>query len=234
MSADGSEKGGGGVGSPEWKRLLIEGAAGLGFRLDDGQVGLFRVYAEELLAWNRRINLTTITRPADIAVKHFIDSLPGAKALKPGWRILDLGSGGGFPGIPLKIVRPDLKVTLVDAVRKKVSFQKQVCRQLGLGEVQCVHARIEALGDDPHHKGVYDAVVSRALTDLGALCRLAAPLLGAHGLVIAYRGRSDEMGGGGSPLERALADNWHMENHPYLLPYGEAHRRITCCKRRPV
>ncbi|MEJ2641953.1 MAG: 16S rRNA (guanine(527)-N(7))-methyltransferase RsmG, partial [Desulfosarcinaceae bacterium] len=178
-----------GIGGSAWKQLLTTGAAHFGFRLSDAQVQRFQIFAEELLAWNRRINLTRITAPDEIALKHFVDSLPGAGDLETGWRVIDLGSGGGFPGIPLKIVRPDLEITLVDAIRKKVSFQKHICRQLGFRGIECLHARIEKLGEDPAYQGGYQAAISRALTDLDLLCRLAAPLLTVSGVVVAYRGR---------------------------------------------
>lgn len=218
------------IGEPLWRRLLTTGAASFGFRLSEAQVQFFQSYAEELLAWNRRINLTRITIQTDIAVKHFIDSLPGADLLESGWRVIDLGSGGGFPGIPLKIVRPDLKITLVDSVRKKVSFQKHICRQLGLSGIDCLHARIEDLGDDVAHKGAYDAVVSRALTNLKPLCRLAAPFLPAAGLLIAYRGRDNN---DNLNQTEKLGDTWQVDIHTYRLPYTQARRSITCCRRRP-
>jgi 16S rRNA (guanine527-N7)-methyltransferase len=217
------------IGKSEWKKLLTSGAAHFGFRLSDAQVQLFQIFAKELLAWNRRINLTRITSPAEIALKHFVDSLPGAGDLETGWRVIDLGSGGGFPGIPLKIVRPDLEITLVDAVRKKVSFQKHVCRLLGLRGIDCLHARIEDLGDDPAHQGGYVAAVSRALTDLGALCRLAAPLLTASGVVVAYRGRVADTRLGQIDC---LGDNWQTDTRTYRLPHTQAHRSITSCKHR--
>jgi 16S rRNA (guanine527-N7)-methyltransferase len=214
------------IGGPEWKKLLTSGAARFGFYLGDAQVELFQTFAKELLAWNRRINLTRITSPAEIACKHFVDSLPGAGDLGTGWRVIDLGSGGGFPGIPLKIVRPDLEITLVDAVRKKVSFQKHVCRLLDLKGIDCLHARIEALGDDPAYQGGFEAAVSRALTDLGALCRLARPLLIASGIVVAYRGR---VGDTRPDQEDGLSDNWQTDTRTYRLPHTQAHRSITSC-----
>lgn len=231
MSEDLSSLGVKRVGDRAWRRLLIQGAADFGFQLDGAQVALFTAYAEELLAWNRRFNLTTITAPADIALKHFVDSLPGAADLGRGWRVLDMGSGGGFPGIPLKIVRPDLTITLVDAVRKKVSFQKQVCRLLGLNAVHCVHARIEDLAGDTDHKGAYDAVLSRALTDLEPLCRLATPLLSDTGRVVAYRGPTGKGGGTNElPPGDEGATNWRMVTRHYRLPYTQAGRSITCCE----
>jgi 16S rRNA (guanine527-N7)-methyltransferase len=213
-----------GLGTAEWHRLLIKGAAQFGLQLGGDQLDLFQIYAEELLAWNRRINLTTITTPRDIAVKHFIDSLAGARELQRGWRVIDLGSGGGFPGIPLRIARPDLNLTLIDSVRKKNSFQKQVCRRLGLKGVRAVHARIEDLSAAPEHKGAYDAVVSRALADLALLHNLSAPLLKDEGVLIAYRGRT---AGGEEPEAPIPAKGWQMTTHSYDLPDAAACRHIT-------
>lgn len=221
--------------SQSWRRLLTDGAACFDLHLSEAQIDLFQAYAEELLAWNRRINLTSITAPADVAVKHFVDSLAGAGALQTGWRVADLGSGGGFPGIPLKIVRPDLTITLVDTVRKKTSFQKQACRQLGLKGIRAVHARIEDLAHAPEHMNHYDAVVTRALADLSRLCMLSAPLLNATGVIIAYRGRieGDIHGGSGTPGQ-ALHQCWRMNTHTYVLPHTVAHRSISLCEKLPV
>jgi 16S rRNA (guanine527-N7)-methyltransferase len=221
------------IGTYEWRQLLVKGAAQFGLQLSGGQLDLFQIYAEELLAWNRRINLTTITTPMGIAVKHFIDSLAGAGQLRIGWQVVDLGSGGGFPGIPLRIARPDLKLTLVDSVRKKNSFQKQVCRRLGLNDVRAVHARIEVLPLAPEHKGTYDAVVSRALADLTVLHRLAAPLLKKRGVLIAYRGRKMD-GGGGDPETYCPEEGWRLTSYPYDLPNTTTHRSITCSIRIPA
>lgn len=220
------------IDSQSWRRLLTEGAACFDLCLSEAQIDLFQTYAQELLAWNRRINLTTITAPAEVAIKHFVDSLAGAGTLRTGWRVADLGSGGGFPGIPLQIVRPDLTFTLVDAVRKKTSFQKQACRQLGLRGIRAVHARIEDLAHAPDHMNCYDAVVTRALTDLPRLCELAAPLLNATGVIIAYRGRTedDTHGGNGSPGQ-ALRACWRVNTRTYLLPHTEAQRSISLCER---
>jgi 16S rRNA (guanine527-N7)-methyltransferase len=217
-----------------WRHLLAEGAACFDIHLSEKQIDLFQVYAQELLAWNRRINLTTITAPAEVAIKHFVDSLAGEGELQTGWRVIDLGSGGGFPGIPLKILRPDLTITLVDAVRKKTSFQKQACRQLGLKDIWAVHARIENLAHAPDHKNRYDAVVTRALTNLPRLCELSAPLLNATGVIIAYRGRTeaDVDGASISPAE-GPARAWRLNTRSYRLPHMEDCRSITRCERLP-
>lgn len=223
------------IGSLPWRRLLAEGAACFDLQLSEAQLDLFQAYAQELLAWNRRINLTTIISPADVALKHFVDSLAGAGDLQSGWRVIDLGSGGGFPGIPLKIIRPDLTITLVDAVRKKTSFQKQACRQLGLAGIKAVHARIEGLAHAPDHMGAYDAVVTRALTDLPGLCQFSAPLLTPEGVIIAYRGRTEAGADGGNGFpDNTRPDSWRVHTRTYLLPHTDAHRSISICERSPV
>lgn len=224
-----------GIGTSDWRRLLIAGALQFGLQLRGEGLDMFRRYAEELLAWNRRINLTTITAPKDIAVKHFIDSIAGASLLHAGWRVIDLGSGAGFPGIPLRIVRPDLRITLVDSVRKKNSFQKQVCRCLGLDDVKAVHARIEDLSPTSAYSGRYDAVVSRALTGLAGLRTLAAPLLKEGGVLLAYRSHSvggDDTDPGAE--ESSPGEGWQVTDHPYLLPDSDARRRIICSIRIPT
>jgi 16S rRNA (guanine527-N7)-methyltransferase len=224
-----------GIGTSDWCRLLIAGALQFGLQLGDDGLDMFRRYAEELLAWNRRINLTTITAPKDIAVKHFIDSIAGVPLLHVGWRVIDLGSGAGFPGIPLRIVRPDLRITLVDSVRKKNSFQKQVCRCLGLDDVQAVHARIEDLSATSAYSGRYDAIVSRALTDLAGLCSLAAPLLKEGGVLLAYRSHS--VGGDDTDPDAEASsptEGWQMTDHPYILPDSDARRRIIRAIRVPT
>jgi 16S rRNA (guanine527-N7)-methyltransferase len=222
-----------GIGTSDWRRLLSEGALQFGLRLNGEALDMFRRYAEELLAWNRRINLTAITTPKEIAVKHFIDSVAGAALLQTGWQVIDLGSGAGFPGIPLRIVRPDLRLTLLDSVRKKNSFQKQICRCLGFDDVAAIHTRIEDLHTAPAYRGRYDAVVSRALTDLASLRSLAAPLLKAGGILLAYRSRTAD-GANADAEEPPTIDGWQMTDHPYILPGSDARRSITCSIKTPT
>ena len=118
------------IGSREWQRLVIDGARKLGIEIDESVVAAFSVHAFELVKWNRKINLTSITQPREIAIKHFVDSLVPAPFIPENARLLDIGSGGGFPGIPLKILKPSLSVLLIDGVRKKANFLKQLLRAL--------------------------------------------------------------------------------------------------------
>ena len=148
----------------------------------------FDRYLEMLTERNQVVNLTAITEPSEIRVKHFADSLTGLDLIKEGASILDIGSGAGFPGIPLKIARDDLTVTLLDSVNKKVAFMNDVILDLGLKNITAVHARIE----DFPHKAEFDAVVSRAVAELTTLVEYALPFVKVGGCFIAYKSEKAE------------------------------------------
>ena len=169
------------------KELFVRGTAELGVLLSSGELGRFYRFAAELQKWSRKINLTAITADEEIAVKHFLDSLTLLKVVGPKGHLLDIGSGGGFPAIPLKIARHDLRVTSVDAVEKKVIFQRHAARLLGLHNFEALHARGEELA--AHHAGAFDWVVSRAFSDIPAFVRIALPLLKEGGRIVAMKGR---------------------------------------------
>ena len=169
------------------KDLFIRGAAELGLHLAAAELGKFYTFAAELKKWSRKINLTAITADEDIAVKHFLDSLTALKVVGPKGRLLDIGSGGGFPAIPLKIVCHGLHVTSVDAVEKKVIFQRQAARLLGLHGFEALHARGEELA--AHHAGSFDWVVSRAFSDIPTFVRITLPLIKEGGKIVAMKGR---------------------------------------------
>jgi 16S rRNA (guanine527-N7)-methyltransferase len=174
------------IGSPEWSRLIVAGAAHWGLDLGADQIELFARHAQELLKWNAVTNLTTITDAEDIARSHFLDSLAPAGLIACGENVLDVGAGGGFPGLPLHIVVSDLHTTLIDAVRKKVSFLRHVVRELGLPRIQALQARVEELG--PEHTGRYDVILSRAFGTLSFMVPTALPLLKPGGRLIALKG----------------------------------------------
>lgn len=166
--------------------LLRDGAAEFGLQLGSAELGKFSRFADELVKWNRKINLTAITGGEEIVVKHFLDSLSVAAKVGLAGRVLDIGSGAGFPGIPLQIVRPDLNIVSVDAVEKKVMFQRHVARTLGLANFRAIHTRGETL---PGEYGAYfDIIISRAFTDLARFVKMVRPLLADGGTVIAMKG----------------------------------------------
>lgn len=182
--------------------LLKKGAADLGIELTAAQLNSLNLFAEELKKWNRKINLTAISDDQGIAVKHLVDSLSLLMVVQGAGRMLDIGSGGGFPCIPVKIVRPELDVVSVDAVVKKISFQKQAARLLGLSGFSALHVRAETLAAD--YAGSFDWVVSRAFSDIPSFVAMALPVLKPEGRIVAMKGKNvaEELKAAGSELER--------------------------------
>ncbi|MEE9199097.1 MAG: 16S rRNA (guanine(527)-N(7))-methyltransferase RsmG [Dehalococcoidia bacterium] len=187
--------------------ILIRGAQRLGLPLSPAQVERFEVYYRELIDWNRRVNLTRIIGREEVQVKHFLDSLTVAKALPspvpPGLRALDIGSGAGLPGVPLKILYPKMEMCLMDSVGKKTAFLEHLVATLGLEGVQVVTGRAETLAHDEAYRERFDLVVSRAVTVLAALLELTLPFCKIGGRVIAQKDASYEREPG--DVDRALA-----------------------------
>jgi 16S rRNA (guanine527-N7)-methyltransferase len=167
--------------------LLRTCAAELDIEIDPGQLAKFCELAAELRKWNRKINLTAIRDDRDIVVKHFTDSLTLLRIVNKSGSLLDIGSGGGFPSIPLKVLLPGLSVVSVDAVEKKILFQRQAARLLQLHDFTAVHARAEELVRK--YASHFDCIVSRAFSDLPHFVSLALPLLKNTGRIIAMKGR---------------------------------------------
>ncbi|WP_129125063.1 16S rRNA (guanine(527)-N(7))-methyltransferase RsmG [Geomonas oryzae] len=168
--------------------FLKKGAAELGIELTAAQLKSLDLFAEELKKWNRKINLTAITDDEGIAVKHLVDSLSLLKVVRGPARLLDIGSGGGFPGIPVKVVQPDLAIVSVDAVVKKISFQKQAVRLLGFQDFDALHVRAETLAAD--YPDYFDWVVSRAFSDIPSFVAMALPVLKPEGRIVAMKGKN--------------------------------------------
>jgi 16S rRNA (guanine527-N7)-methyltransferase len=167
--------------------LLRRCAMELGIELAADELEKFSCFADELKKWNKKINLTALRDDRDIAIKHFADSLTLLGTVKKKGSLLDLGSGGGFPAIPLKIMLPGLSVVSVDAVEKKILFQRQAARILHLHEYTALHARAEELAKS--YASHFDYVVSRAFSELPYFVSLALPLLKHNGRIVAMKGR---------------------------------------------
>jgi 16S rRNA (guanine527-N7)-methyltransferase len=173
----------------EPEKLLLAGAEALGVTLDAVARERFERYLAELLGWSARMNLTALRRPADIVREGFLDSLSLAPFIPATvGRAVDIGSGAGFPAVPLAILRPDLAFTLVEAIRKKVTFLRHAARTLQLPGVAVVQARAEDLAREPEHAGRYDLGMARAVAPLAAQAALVAPLLAPGGLFLAQAG----------------------------------------------
>ncbi len=174
---------------------LLRGARELGIPLKENHLALFQTYYEELVEWNRRFNLTAITDYEGVQVRHFLDSLscllvlPRAE-LQAGARVIDVGTGAGFPGLPLRIVCPGMRLTLLEATRKKVEFLEHLLRRLGLSDVEVIHARAEDLGHRPGYREGYDWAIARALAEMPTLVEYLLPLVRVRGAILAQKGEN--------------------------------------------
>ncbi|MCG8617976.1 MAG: 16S rRNA (guanine(527)-N(7))-methyltransferase RsmG [Desulfobacterales bacterium] len=200
---------------------LKAGAEILGITLTDEQTGAMACHARELWAWNKKINLTAITDPLASAEKHFVDALAVLPFLGNETRIMDMGSGGGFPAIPLKILAPSVSFTMVDSVRKKVNFMNHVARQLKLEGIKAVHSRVEELAKSPDHACTYDAVISRGFTGLEAFADLALPMLTQGGCIYALKGKQAL-----EEVTPGLQERFYITHDHYLLPFEKSDRYL--------
>lgn len=168
---------------------LISGAGRLGIKLSPKQVEQFDVYYRELLSWNRRLNLTAITGYEEVQIKHFLDSLTVTLALKPdkSFSLIDVGSGAGLPGVPLKIIMPDIRLILLEATAKKAAFLSYISQKLGLKDVEVVVGRAEDIAHREHYRESFDIVLSRAVASLASLVELTLPFSAVGGSFIAQK-----------------------------------------------
>ena len=176
--------------------LLERGAAALNLRLSQCQIEGFQDYYRELIAWNQRMNITAIVDYEEAQLKHFLDSLTVAMVLpdevKNHGRVLDIGSGGGFPGIPLKLAFPAIRLTLLDSVAKKTSFLRHLLKALGLNDVEVCTGRAEDLALNPDLRESFDVVVSRGVAHMRVLMEITLPYCRVGGIVVtAKKGEID-------------------------------------------
>ncbi len=174
--------------SKEWKNIVEKGSKKFGIEINPDMVQQLSNHCIELLKWNKKMNLTAIKDPMDVAVKHVIDSIVPSQFISNKSHVLDIGAGGGFPGIPVKIMKPDIHLTMVDASRKKVSFLKHVIRFLKFENADAFHVRAESLIDEVNYLNHFDVIISRAFSDLKMFITLALPLLKKDGMLIAMKG----------------------------------------------
>jgi len=208
---------------------LKQAAIEMQLDMSEEQIKAFELFATELKKWNRKINLTAITDDQEIAVKHIIDSLCLARLISGTEKILDVGSGAGIPAILLKIARPDVDVVSVDAVGKKIHFQRHMARLLRLHKFEALHMRIENLSDS--YAKHFDVITSRAFTDLEQFVRLTNALLSDDGSLIAMKGPAAN-----AELEEARTSLLSLQfeinsiDH-YTLPFNSGERSLITIKR---
>lgn len=174
------------------KQLAQNVQSVLGIKLTASQLASLECYEQQLLEWNLRFNLTAIQEPDKIRTKHFLDSLTCLIAMRETAmeRVIDVGTGAGFPGVPLKIIYPRMQLTLVESVRKKVDFLRHLVTTLGLEQVEILNERIETIGQMPAHRQQYDWAIARAVAVLPVLAEYLIPLARVGGAVIAMKGEN--------------------------------------------
>jgi 16S rRNA (guanine527-N7)-methyltransferase len=216
--------------SPGMKKFsdrLEQGCKKLAVDITQEQITLMAAHGAQLISWNKKINLTAIVEPQAMAEKHFIDALAVQPFLGQEQKIMDMGTGGGFPSIPLKILNPRLNFVLVDSSRKKVNFLKHVIRTLGLKNIDAVHARVEDLARDDAHAGSYDAVISRAFAGLEKFVGFSLPLLKPGGTIYALKGKHAP-----EEITDDLKSKFIIRTDHYQLPFEKSDRYVIQLKER--
>ena len=172
----------------EFEKEIIEYMEELEIKLSTEQAEMFFKYMNLLLEWNEKINLTAITDEEEVIVKHFVDSITISKYIPTGTSLIDVGTGAGFPGIPLSIIRNDLEIVLLDSLQKRINFLEVVIRELGLENIKTVHARAEEFGKNNKYREKFDVATSRAVANLSTLSEYLLPLVKEGGVVICMKG----------------------------------------------
>lgn len=226
------------IGSKKWRNVIYDGAKDLEIQIGRENIDQFATHSLELMKWTTKTNLTSITDPLEIAVKHFLDSIAPAPIIPPDASLLDIGSGGGFPGIPLKILMPSLSVTLIDASRKKVSFLKHLIRMLDLDNIKVFHVRAEDLSGNNIFEKTYDVIISRALSSMVDFVQMSWPLLTKEGFIIAMKGRASDkeiksvqsLIKTKSGAQDNSISNFNLVLKKYRLPHLKSERSIVILK----
>lgn len=193
------------------------------------QLDQFEKYYNYLVQENEKFNLTAITEMKEVAIKHFLDSVLGEREIPQKASVIDVGTGGGFPGVPLKILRPDIKITLLDSLQKRVKFLQEVVNILGLANVECVHSRAEDYAKEKREK--FDVSLSRAVASVPTLSEYLIPFVRVGGRVIMYKSqKADEELASGQKAIKTLGGNVD-KIIPFKLEEVESERSIVVIKK---
>lgn len=210
----------------KFKELMCYYGSKIDIEFNDKQLNQFYEYMNLLLEWNEKINLTAITNPEDVILKHFIDSLTINKYIKENTVLADVGTGAGFPGIPLKIYRPDLKIKLVDSLNKRINFLNEVILKLNLNDIETIHCRIEDFGKDNKYREKMDYVTARAVANVSVLSEYLIPLAKLSGKCIYMKGSDvdEELNDGKNAIKILGGVIKNVEE--FYLPYSDILRKV--------
>ncbi len=188
----------------------------------------FYRYYELLTDWNEKINLTAITEEEQVAVLHFLDCIKGTEDLiKDNVSVIDVGTGAGFPGLPIRINNPSIRLTLVDSLNKRINFLNEVLSELGIDDVLTIHSRAEELGKDAKHREKYDVCVSRAVANLTTLCELCLPFVKKGGLFVSLKGPKAYEEAEEAKKAISLLGGRLKEIRTYELPDGDINHNVV-------
>ena len=200
---------------------------------DSEKLDKFEKYHKLLIEWNEKMNLTAITDEKEVAIKHFLDSISSLDSdiIKDDARIIDVGTGAGFPGIPLKIFRSDLDVTLMDSLNKRITFLNEVIGELELEGIRTIHSRAEDLGKKEEHREVYDVAISRAVANLASLSELCLPFVKVGGYFVSMKGpkASEEIKDAKKAIK--LMGGEYVETINYSLPDTDLEHNLVVIKK---
>ncbi|HOA79488.1 MAG TPA: 16S rRNA (guanine(527)-N(7))-methyltransferase RsmG [Defluviitaleaceae bacterium] len=217
----------------ELKDYLKDGSKQLGISLDDNQIKQFFMFKDLLLEWNNKINLTAIVDEKEIIIKHFLDCLSVGQFIDLDFagNIIDVGTGAGFPGIPLKIAYPNLKITLLDSLNKRINFLEELVCQLNLKDVTCVHGRAEELGQNKDYRESYDLCISRAVAHLSVLAEYTLPFIKVGGTLVSMKGVNveDELNDSLKAIDTLGGEIADMKD--VTIPFSDINHRIILIKK---
>ncbi|MGE4283127.1 MAG: 16S rRNA (guanine(527)-N(7))-methyltransferase RsmG [Clostridia bacterium] len=217
----------------EYRQLLKEGASQLNIDLSDAQINKFLIFKNVLIEWNKKMNLTAIEDEGEIIVKHFLDSIScmTTNIFKPRCKVIDVGTGAGFPGIPLKLVDDTIEMTLLDSLNKRLIFLDEVISQLKINNITTVHSRAEDLGSNKEYREKFDVSISRAVANLSILAEYCLPFVKVGGFFVSMKGPNmkEEMIGAENAIHILGGELTDIKT--VVLPYTQIEHSIIIIKK---